>query len=167
MPDRDMNPLVEPPVACPPPSGVERMLVFVPVLGWLVAAVLEYRRRKPVEDFVGQALSARTATTWAAWGDDPVRLDVAAVVNGALMDEFGWPNMYCLPGDRLALLTWGVGGTLGGELLAFVVSLELRLRVRLMDLDVDFERDNLGAYVDRAVERVKWRTPRLHPAALG
>jgi hypothetical protein len=83
--------------------------MFVPLLGWGVAAVMEARRRRPRTDFITKQLIERKYSTMAAWGDDPRRQAVASAVCDTIQHVFGWPNSHFLPDDRLGLLMWEVG----------------------------------------------------------
>jgi hypothetical protein len=103
-------PLTELPFPIQPPSHFEQACMFVPLLGWGIAAGLEARRRRPRTDFIAKQIAGRRHSTTAAWGDDPRRLAVASTVCDTIRAVFGWPNSHFLPDDRLDLLMWEVGG---------------------------------------------------------
>lgn len=127
------TPLTELPFALAGPGWLERACLFVPLLGWVTAGILETRRRTPVEHFIGGQIEARTEDTGWAWGDDPVRQRVAAEVSQSIEREFGWPNSHYLPEDRMEFLTFSVGAAgCGGELLFFIWEVEHRLGVKIV-----------------------------------
>ena len=69
----------------------ERICMWIPILGWIIAGILELRRRKPKRIHIEQQLAARTQSTSAAWGTDPARLRIVGIVSEELQREFGWP----------------------------------------------------------------------------
>src|ERR1700730_7147565 len=73
-------PLTELPLPIQPPSHFEQACMFVPLLGWGIAAGLEARRRRPRTDFIAKQIAERRHSTMGAWGDDPRRLAVASSV---------------------------------------------------------------------------------------
>ena len=104
------TPLSEPPFPVQPPSRFEHVCMFVPLVGWAIAAGLEARRRRPRTDFVANQIAGRRDATIAAWGDDPKRRAVASSVCDTIRVVFGWPNSHFLPEDRLDLLMWEICG---------------------------------------------------------
>lgn len=101
------TPLAEPPFRVQPQSWIEQACMFVPLLGWVIAAVLGARRRRPRREFIARQIARRHPTT-AAWGDDPRRRAVALAVCDTIRVVFDWPNSHFVPDDRLDLLMWEV-----------------------------------------------------------
>jgi hypothetical protein len=143
------TPLTDAPSPPAPPSRFERACMFVPILGWIVAARLEMRRRAPKTQHIARQIAERSGpATVAAWGDEPSRLSVVRDVIDAIQRQFDWPSGHFLPGDRLDLLMWSEGGGMGGEVLFCLFDIERRVGVKLRRDDVDFLTLTLGQFVD-------------------
>src|ERR1700722_2087485 len=93
------TPFIEPPFPVEPAGGVERACMWVPVIGWVVAAGLEARRRRARNVFIAKQIAGRRHSTIEAWGNDPRRQAVAATVCKAIQTVLGWPNSHYLPDD--------------------------------------------------------------------
>ena len=144
--DPDRTPLTEAPFPLEPPSQIERICRFVPLIGWTVAGTLERERRAPRWNHIADQIAARTKRTADAWGDDPTRRSIAAVVSNVIRDAFDWPSAHFLPDDPIALLMWTLGDGLSPIGCAF--SLEKRLVVTLGNETVDWQHMTLGQLVD-------------------
>ena len=60
-------------------------------------------RLKPKWRDVCDQIALRNEEVWQAWGE-PKRVRVAKVVCRKMQEEFGWPNAFYLPDDRLKIL---------------------------------------------------------------
>lgn len=81
---------------------------MLPLVGWLIAAGLEERRRRPRNVFIAKQLAARRHSTIPQWGDNPRRQAVALNLCKSIQVALGWPNSHYLPDDRLDLLMWDI-----------------------------------------------------------
>jgi len=93
----------------PPRSAVERIGMWVPVLGWVVASVLEARRLGPCERRVREALAARPPIPSTVW-DGEARARVAQDAGRGCAEAVGWPNDHFIPEDPMeCVLCWRTG----------------------------------------------------------
>lgn len=111
-------------------STFETLCWFIPILGWFVAGLLERRRRVPKCRYIKAQLENRTGAAIADWGEDPRRLAVAEFVSNEIQKEFGWPNAFYVPEDRLGLLFCGCG--CDQSVLFVFTEVERRLGVELV-----------------------------------
>ena len=143
------TPLIDWPHPVPPPSRFERVCVFVPLVGWIVAAIMERRRWRPRIRHIERQLVARTHSAASAWRDDPRRAAVARIVSRVIRDLFDWPNAYFLPDDRLDLLMWSCGDAFAPIASAFAIERITGVKlVKLDDRTPDLRDMTLGQLVD-------------------
>jgi hypothetical protein len=146
----DVTPLTEPPLPVTPPSRFERACWFVPILGWLIAAFLETRRRTPKARHIAAQIRDRKRPIHDAWGDHADRRATAVVVCQEIQREFDWPNDHYLPADPLRLLIWRTRQDV--ELLFALFEVGRRLGIRAVPAaDFDYANATLGDLVDRIV----------------
>jgi hypothetical protein len=98
------EPLAEPSIDLRPLSRFIQSCSSVPLLGSMIAAAREARRKRLRREAIARQIAARHHSTRAAWGDDPRRYAVAAALCETVQRVFGWPNAHFLPDDRLDLL---------------------------------------------------------------
>src|SRR5688500_16031283 len=146
-------PLVNPPTP-PPPSWIERILWFFPIVGWWIAGLLWSGRMRVKKDQIAIQMQRRSQPTFAQWGDDPQRRQVAVVVSEALKEEFDWPNAHYLPDDPLSLLIFR--DDCESELVFVLDDVEDRLNLKRLDYalpkTMPDENTTLGMLVDEIVK---------------
>jgi len=121
--------------------------MWIPILGWIIAGILELKRRQPKRKHIEQQLAARTQSTSAAWGTDPECLRIVRIVSEELQREFGWPSQNFLPADRLDLLFWR--DHWDAEILVFAIEAGKRLGVDLFREKQWDHKGTLGQFVER------------------
>ncbi|REJ83997.1 MAG: hypothetical protein DWQ34_16190 [Planctomycetota bacterium] len=88
-----------------PPGLVEKIGRWIPVVGWIVAAALEYRRlKRPAWDFIDAQMDQRTHVPDSAWDDDEMRIEAANVVVDACVEAIGWDRPYFIPEDPFEIM---------------------------------------------------------------
>ena len=100
-----MNPLVCDALLATKPSRAERILMWIPILGWGLAAALEKARFRPMVREIERQLRARPDTTHY-WGTQSPQQEVGQRLRPVLADEFGWPNDHFLPDDPFGIVCW-------------------------------------------------------------
>lgn len=121
--------------------------MFVPLFGWIIAAVLDARRRRPKVEHIRKQIAARTESAAEAWGEDSEVREIASAVSQAIQQEFGWDNAHYLPQDKLELLMWGMGGG-GAEPLFCLIEVERRFGVKLIRDGSALFKLTLGEFVE-------------------
>ena len=93
-------------IPLPPPSHVERALMWIPLIGWLISHALHVRRHRPQLKIIHAQLARRPRIGDEDWGPDLRRVDAARVVRAAIGRECNWANNRLIPEDRLRLAIW-------------------------------------------------------------
>jgi hypothetical protein len=143
-----MKPLVCEALGSTRPSKTEKLLMWVPVLGWELAATLERARFAPMTRSIERQLRERPNTS-DLWGADTRRQQVSSTVRTIAKEELGWPNDHFIPGDPCAIVFWGHKD--GLDAVSAVMRLEKELDVDLSDAESEclMRQGTLGELVDR------------------
>ena len=86
-------------------SMLERVMIWIPILGWMIGSGLWKRRNRPVYDSINLALESRPIINLSIWGDAQHQ-EIAQFVCMAVMDQIGWPNDRYLPTDDVGVIFW-------------------------------------------------------------
>lgn len=105
VPGGHWRPIFLPPGCENVPTLFERACMFVPVLGWIVAWLIESRRLQRIRERLFAQVENRGSIPIETWGS-PERQKCAAVVIRAIQ-SFGWPTANFLPEDQFGLLLYG------------------------------------------------------------
>ena len=144
----DVTPLSWPNGRRPVTPLVERVLWFVPILGWVAAAVWYRLRMRPVVADVCRQLLARPPAA-EAWGTDPRRTELGLLVSERIADEFGWPDVLFFPDDPLDVLSCPPGDGLEWVVIMHAVERRLGRKVRGVFVErTDLSTWTLGRLVD-------------------
>jgi len=114
---------------------IERVLWFIPVIGWIGANSLECRRMRPIVEFIEAQLEARTNATIEMWGTDSRTLEIAKVLCSALREEIGWPSDHFIPDDPAEIAFWDHYD--GLDCVEAIMSIEEHLGVKISDAEIE------------------------------
>lgn len=100
-----MSPLVCAALSTTRPSAAERVLMWIPFLGWTLSHAMERERFKPMIREIEDQLLARSDTSdfWACRNDS---VEITKTICRIIAKELGWPNDYFLPEDPMQILLW-------------------------------------------------------------
>ena len=98
----DLEPLLYPDV-WPEPSAIELTCRWVPIVGWLVGAVLERRRTGPIERNLYSQFESRPPHAVDYWRDE-AQSRVAHVITDSCVQACGWPHSHFIPDDSLGVM---------------------------------------------------------------
>lgn len=85
------------------PSRLENWCTWVPIFGWLVAAVLSRSRCYGIESSIEQQLRLRDEIPDEVWPDAEERA-IARRIAQISMTEIDWPNDHFIPGDPFEIM---------------------------------------------------------------
>lgn len=100
-----MKPLVCDALWTTQPSSAERILLWIPFLGWPFAASLQDERFRPLVRCIEQQLLGRPDTS-ELWPTDPLRQKLSSALRRLIKEEFGWPNDHFIPADPFGIALW-------------------------------------------------------------
>ncbi len=99
-----MEPLDISDIKIPPPSCLEKTLIYFPVIGWIIANEIYQRRIWPVKQSLYSQFSKRCRCyNWSELPDEFDELFVTAI-SSALSDCFNWPHSWFHPLDPMSLV---------------------------------------------------------------
>ena len=132
------------------PSKTERCLMWLPIIGWTLAAMIEQARFHPMVRSIEQQLRDRPDTS-QFWGADPRRQRVSSAIRKIAEKECGWPNDHFIPADPLDLVFWGHKD--GLDDVSAVMRIEKEFGFDLPDSESERRRwqGTLGELVDRLI----------------
>jgi hypothetical protein len=100
-----MDPLPKDPLETTAPSKAEALFGKIPLLGWMIARILEARRFHPIEVAYMSQLNARDYDeVIGKWHQDQ-RADAARLMT-ILAEEFGWTTPHFMPSDPCLVAFW-------------------------------------------------------------
>ena len=130
------------------PSNTERCLMWLPIIGWTFAAMLEQARFHPIVRSIEQQLRDRPDTS-QLWGADPRRQRVSSAIRKIAEEECGWPNDRFIPADPFDIVFWG--HTDGLDDVSAVMRIEKEFGLNLPDSERLRWQGTLGELVDRLI----------------
>jgi acyl carrier protein len=132
------------------PSKTERCLMWLPIIGWTFAAMLEQARFRPMVRSIEQQLRERPNTS-ELWGGDTGRQQISAAIRKIAMEELGWPNDHFIPADPCSIVFWGHHD--GLDSVSVVMRIEKQFGCDLSDSESERLRTHgtLGELVDRLI----------------
>jgi hypothetical protein len=144
------QPLKWPKDAALEPSKLVRILMWIPVLGWWIGAILDQHRLAPVRTSICSQLAARAPILPERWGSHRV---LASRVCRRIREWMEWPNDHFIPDDPMeVILSAGRDGLDAEEAILDAakdagVKLSKEQRNRVYDL-------TLGEFIHRLAEGV-------------
>ena len=87
-------------------SLVERVGLWIPLLGWCVGKLAWDVRVSPFVKQIKEQLEHRDQFPAAAWGQDECRLRFAYWLCVTVKEEIGWPNHHFHPEDPVRIAFW-------------------------------------------------------------
>lgn len=143
-----MRPLKFPRGGVPAPGIAERLLWWLPVIGWTGAAEIARERLRPIRRYVEGQIARRGEGVESAWGSDERRRSLALQMCRLIREAYAWPNDRFIPDDPIEVLCVDDDG----ELSDIVAQLLGQIGVpEDLITDVGFHRlwqMNLGGAVD-------------------
>jgi len=124
--------------------------MWLPIIGWTFAAMLEQARFQPIVRSIEQQLCERPDTS-QLWGADPDRQRISSAIRKIAQEECGWPNDRFIPADPLDIVLWGHKD--GLDNVSAVMRIEKEFGFSLPDSDSERPRwgGTLGELVDRLI----------------
>jgi acyl carrier protein len=134
------------------PSKTEKCLMWLPIIGWTFAAMLEQARFQPMVRSIEQQLRDRPDTS-QLWGAEPDRQRVSSTMRKIAQEECGWPNDRFIPADPLDIVLWGHKD--GLDSVSAVMRIEKEFSFRFPDPGAERSRreGTLGELVDRLLAK--------------
>ena len=125
---------------------LEKVMSYIPFLGWAVSSGLWRRRHRPIQESITQNLAGRPFINRSIWGDAE-RQEIAAFVCTAIKEQIGWPNDRYLPADAVGVLMWSFQDCL--ESVEIVMQIEDRFGFKLPDEEFELIfRLDMSEFVD-------------------
>ncbi len=155
-----MNPLGCDSVETTRPSIAERVWMWIPFIGWLIAAAMHQARVRPMVDDVRSQLQARPCTA-ESWEGDSRRLALARRVRAIIAEEIGWPNDHFIEMDPTAILLWSHRDGLDGVAVWQSLEAECQIKLPVAEFGEWLERGTLGGLVDALLARMPESPPPL------
>jgi hypothetical protein len=141
----------------PEPSRAEIFLRWIPVAGWIPAALLERARIEPIADALNSQLKGRSEG-FDHWHGE-LRRRVATAIIDSCVKACCWPNAHFIPDDSFEVMMEGRTGD-GCEIDA-LVRIEKSLGIRLSKPDVqELASLTLGGAVENLARRLEARGER-------
>ena len=129
---------------------VERLMNYIPFLGWMISAGLWKRRNRPLYDEINRALEARPFLNTSIWGDERHQ-EIAQFVCSAIKDQIGWPNDRFIPADPFRVVMWSFYD--GLEMVEIIMDIEDKYLIKLGDQVLEpMWKQDLAAFVNLVVE---------------
>lgn len=91
------------PADWPEPTRLELFLRWIPIVGWIPAALLERSRTEPIADDLYAKLKSRNVGSLEYWSD-PLRRRVASAIIDSCVEACRWPNAYFMPDDSFEVM---------------------------------------------------------------
>jgi hypothetical protein len=85
------------------PSTCEKLLMWIPIIGWTGAAALAHLRIDPCTRSIKRQLEGRSPVPRSVWGDER-RADVAEEITARINDAIGWKHPYFIPEDPFRIV---------------------------------------------------------------
>jgi len=146
------------PADWPEPSRAELFLRWIPIAGWIPAALLERARTEPIADEIYSQLKSRSEGEFEYW-QDKLRHRVATAVIDSCVNACCWPNSYFIPDDSFEVMIEGRTGD-GCEIDA-IFRIEKALAIQLTKSDVrELVNLTLGGAVESLACRLEARGER-------
>ena len=128
------------PLTCPDmiitkPSRTELILIYIPIIGWFISAILEDIRFRPMVKHIEKQLKSRPNFPESAWGSDAHRINNAKFLCNAAQNCFGWPNDHFLPSDPVRIVCWAHEDALDNTF--FVEDLERHMNIKISDNEAE------------------------------
>jgi hypothetical protein len=121
------------------PSKLEKVLMWIPILGWALAGSLYQVRIRPISEDIRRQLQTRSEPSPSIWGEDSQRRSIAAYIVQQIQHEFGWPNHYFIPSDPLWIAAWAHED--GLDDVSFVLNIERHYKIKI-NIQKHFLRDS-------------------------
>ena len=140
------------PLACPGlaesrESFIERVGMWLPIIGWGAASLAYDLRVRPYVRDIKRQMLRRPVFPTRAWGNDQTRVQFAQWICSEIRDEFEWPNDHFCPADPVELACWGYID--GLATIAFQMTIEDRIGCKLSDQECEeLTAVTLGKAVD-------------------
>lgn len=127
----------DPAIQVQPPFFVERVLMFIPIFGWIVAQMLWGYRASKVDGRAREIVKARPAGVIERGWPTERQKEIASLLAAQIQQNFAWPAAQLLPDDFVGILcldddgeTWDIA-----EELATALKVPERvLKARIEDL---------------------------------
>lgn len=87
----------------PVPSRLERLLLWIPIAGWIFGAILEHYRLKPFLTAIHRQFDSRPKKMPKYW-DDPERTAIALAIIDSCVQASCWPHSHFMPEDSLGVM---------------------------------------------------------------
>jgi acyl carrier protein len=129
---------------------MEKLLMWLPIIGWTVAAALEKARFRPMVRTIDQQLRERPDTS-EQWGSDPRRQEISATVRSLIAEELGWPNDHFIPDDPFGIAFWGHQDGLDDVSAAMRIEKQFGFRLPDSEWERFWCHGTLGEFVDRLI----------------
>ena len=137
---------------------VERIGLWIPIVGWVVAAAVHGARVRPFVRHIKTQLRSRPAFPADAWGDDENRGNLALWLCKAVKENMDWPNHHFHPDDPVALAFWSYADAL--DIRNLLMTIEDEISAKLTDADCEsLETMTLGEAVDFFLAKAKFVSP--------
>lgn len=156
-----ISPNVEPlkyPDNWPEPSSTELFLRWIPVAGWIPAALLERARTEPIAEALYSQLKGRSEG-FDRWQGE-LRHRVAMAIIDSCVNACCWPNAYFIPDDSFEVMIEFRTGD-GCEMDA-IFRIEKAIGIKLSEPDVqELANLTLGGVVENLARRLEARGERV------
>jgi hypothetical protein len=134
-----------PPPEPPPGPAPSRHWLFLPVLGWIIWAILDHRRMVPHRAILDRIesqilLQLKDRPSRSPWPEGSPHRELARLLEKAAAAEKGLKHVTVYPDDPVAPLLWGPFDDLSPFFVATGLERMLGIRMSQHDLITFFER---------------------------
>ena len=142
-----MKPLVCEALSTTRPSTAERVLMWIPIVGWTISHAMENARFKPIIREIEDQLLARPDTS-DFWTSRNGSSEFTRLIRAILAKELDWPNDHFLPEDPMKILLWAHRDGLDGVFAIQAIEKEIGIRIPVEKFESFSSGGTLGEFVD-------------------
>jgi hypothetical protein len=135
------------------PSRAERILIWIPLIGWPFCGALQEERFRPIIAEIEGQLLARPETD-QYWETCAGFEDLSRRLRGLIATEFHWPNDHFLPDDPFEIVFWDHGVSMDGIWTIQCIEEEFGIEISADDLMPLWQGGTLGDFVAIIASRI-------------